>query len=94
MILRRVSCDEDVPSLYGVAWLENYGMVAVCLPVPINLVAGAGRAIWLFMKYGLARLPRSSRSYGPLGTRRTRIPDLEVDVEGFYGKRPGGNTSL
>jgi hypothetical protein len=61
LIKRRVMRNEMLPPFYGVAWWADYHNVAVCFPVPLNLLAAVGRAVWIFARYGAMSLPSSPR---------------------------------
>jgi hypothetical protein len=43
---------DEMPPWYGVAWYEFSRDAAVCLPVPLNLVAGLLRSLWAFLRFG------------------------------------------
>lgn len=60
-IVKRINKGEMLPPFYGVAWQDWYGDVAVCLPVPLNLIAAIGRSIWIFMRHGHRHVPMSPR---------------------------------
>lgn len=44
-ITREVRQGEIIPAWYGVAWVRFDRDVTVCLPMPLNLIAAAARAI-------------------------------------------------
>jgi hypothetical protein len=61
MLIKRVMKNEMLPPWYGVAWREDYDNIAVCFPVPLNLLFVVGRAVWVFARYGAMSLPSSPR---------------------------------
>ena len=48
-IQRRLFQGQQFPFLYGVAWEENFGRVAICYPIPFNLVLRWLRDAWFVM---------------------------------------------
>jgi hypothetical protein len=60
--VRKLCREGDLlPPWYGVAWDDWNCDRAVCYPVPLNLVAGIGRAIWIWMRHGWRGVRRNSR---------------------------------
>ena len=53
--VRVVRQGELLPPWYGVAWVDYARDVAVCMPVPLNAVAGAVRAAYLWVRFSLWR---------------------------------------
>lgn len=45
------------PRGYGLAWERWDRCVAVCMPIPLNVLAGRARLVWLWLKRGGAPLP-------------------------------------
>ncbi|MDQ0084568.1 hypothetical protein J2W35_004937 [Variovorax boronicumulans] len=43
-----------IPAWYGIAWIEWHEghHTGHCLPIPLNLVAGATRCVFLWAKHG------------------------------------------
>jgi hypothetical protein len=60
-IVKIVSNGLPLPRFYGVAWLDWRGMYAICLPVPLNLVAACARGVWIFARHGFMNAPVFSR---------------------------------
>lgn len=56
-IVKRVHQSEMLPPFYGVAWTEFTSPTAVCLPIPLNLIAAALRALWLLLRHGWRPIP-------------------------------------
>lgn len=54
MIRRYVQLNEMTPRAYGRAWITyEWGrQLAVCYPVPLNLIVGWARNAWLWMRHG------------------------------------------
>ena len=48
-----------VPRFYGVAWTDYMRRQAICLPIPLNVIAGYARGVWFWLKYDY-RPPNSS----------------------------------
>lgn len=49
--MRDVGEGEALPPWYGVAWWDYNRDVAVCMVVPLNVVAGAVRAAWVWLRF-------------------------------------------
>lgn len=65
-LLREVLRGERVPRGFGVAWVEYHRDAAVAMPIPLNLVAGAVRAAWLWMKSDAWRAWSNDPALDPL----------------------------
>lgn len=52
MIAKRLEQGQILPAWYGVAWIEWDSGRAVCLPVGLNIVAGAARQAWNWVRHG------------------------------------------
>jgi hypothetical protein len=50
LLLRRVHQGYVIPRGYGIAWVRFCSDSAVCMPVPLNLIAGALRRAWFWLK--------------------------------------------
>lgn len=61
-IVKRISEGQLLPPFYGVAWVVWYSNEAICLPVPLNLIAALAREAWLFCKHGWRPMHRSPRA--------------------------------
>ena len=68
-LIKRVRQGEMLPPFYGIAWRDYSMDEAVCLPVPINLVALIGRRIWAFCKQGSNAVPVCPREAYEQGVR-------------------------
>lgn len=51
-LVRTVRQGELLPRGYGFAWALWYADQCVALPIPLNVIAGAARAVWLWFKRG------------------------------------------
>lgn len=51
-IIIEVSDCMILPAWYGVAWVKYESRKTVCMPIPINVVAAAIRAGYLWLKWG------------------------------------------
>lgn len=49
-LFRRVTPGELLPRGYGIAWVHWHRDEAVCMPVPLNVLAGAMHTAWLWLK--------------------------------------------
>jgi hypothetical protein len=49
-LVRKVTPGYMLPCGYGVAWVRWNTCEAVCMPVPFNVVAGALRTAWAWLK--------------------------------------------
>lgn len=61
-IIKRVSEGEILPPFYGVAWVDWLSNSAMCMPVPLNLVAQVLREVWFACKGGWQEVPRNPRA--------------------------------
>ena len=41
----------EVPRWYGVAWHDYNRDVAVCYPVPLNILFGWARLVWMWLRF-------------------------------------------
>jgi hypothetical protein len=83
-IVKRIDEGSMLPPLYGVAWQDFYRRRAVCLPVPLNVVAGLLRAAWLYMRWGWIPTPMNPRAAYDKGFRDGKRAAQEV------GEQKGG----
>jgi hypothetical protein len=60
-IVKRINHGEMIPPFYGIAWVEYPRPEAVCLPVPLNMLAGMAREFWIFLKHGWRRVHTNPR---------------------------------
>ena len=51
---------EIIPAWYGVAWVRYDSDSAVCLPLPLNLIAATVRGIWIWMRHGYRSVPSNA----------------------------------
>lgn len=66
-IVKRINEGQMLPAFYGIAWYEDYRREAVCLPIPLNLVATIGREIWFALRGGFRAThlnPRAAYAQG------------------------------
>lgn len=61
-ILKRIPHGEILPKGYGIAYRENFDMLSICLPVPLNILAGLMHNAWIFLKYGWRDMPLDPRA--------------------------------
>lgn len=59
--LVRLQEGELIPPFHGVAWVEFMSNRAVCLPIPLNVVAGSLRSIWFWLRGGWRPVPVNPR---------------------------------
>lgn len=63
MRIRKEICHGDViPAWYGVAWIAVMRDVAVCYPIPLNLIAAALRGLWIWAMHGYRAVPIDPRA--------------------------------
>lgn len=62
LLVRTVAQGHTIPAGYGVAWVRWQDGNAVCMPVPLNIAAAAGRRAWAWVKFPrcLFRDPRQA----------------------------------
>lgn len=48
--MREVGQMERIPNGYGVAWVSEYRMTAICLPLGLHWLASVARAAWHFLR--------------------------------------------
>jgi hypothetical protein len=61
-MLKRVNPGSLVPRFYGVAWRDYPSDQYVCLPVPVHVVAAAGRAMWHGLRHAHVAVMGSPRA--------------------------------
>ena len=44
-----------LPRGYGVAWRQHYRDCSVCMPVPLNVLAGWTRRLWHWLRFGYVK---------------------------------------
>lgn len=57
--VRRVGEGFLIPRGFGVAWVRYDRQEAVCLPIPVNVIAAGVRAAWFWAKRGGVTVPGS-----------------------------------
>lgn len=60
-LIKTIHRGELIPPFYGVAWSEYTSDSAICLPVPLNLIAALLRSLWMLLKHGWQPVYLSSR---------------------------------
>ena len=60
-IMRTIDEGEMLPPFYGVAWYRWDSQRMVILPIPLNVVARALRACWVFMRMGGVSVASNAR---------------------------------
>lgn len=70
--LRYVDEADSLPRGYGVAWYEFATAQAVCLPVPLNVCAGALRRAWLWFRSPWRSMTSGERMFYERGKRDGR----------------------
>lgn len=58
-----------IPAWYGVAWRDWTGMHLVCMPVPLNMVVGLARALYVFVRHGYLGVEANPRDAYMQGLR-------------------------
>lgn len=53
-LIREVDQGSLLPTGFGIAWRRWETGRAVCMPMPLNLVAGAARRLWFAIKHGVS----------------------------------------
>ena len=61
MITKYIKMGQMLPAYYGIAWHQFDRDIAVCLPVPLNLVVAILRNIYSFIKFGHIRVFANQR---------------------------------
>ncbi len=59
--LRLVPSHTMIPPFYGVAWVCYNQDAAYCAPIPLNILFGMLRSVWICLKCGWIRMPMSPR---------------------------------
>lgn len=68
-IAKEVRQCEIIPAWYGVAWLRWDAGIAVCYPMPLNLILAAARAVLIWMRHGYRAIPCNARDAYAQGLR-------------------------
>jgi len=66
-VQKAIKNGEMLPPFYGLAWYEYHRNIAICLPVPFNIVVAILRGCWLWIKHGwhgVANNPRDAYAQG------------------------------
>lgn len=62
-IIKRIDQGGLLPRFYGVAWFDDWRThSAVCLPVPINVLARVLRDAWLYLAHPSQSVPFNPRA--------------------------------
>lgn len=83
-IIKTVRENELLPRFYGVAWRSFNSPSIFCLPVPLNLIVGVLRSMWMFCKHGSRRIymnPRAAYDQGRRDQSRKYPHDLWISVK-------------
>lgn len=77
LFVRRIGHGFIIPAGYGVAWVRWQSGEAVCMPVPLNVLAGALRTAWLWLKAprGIVDNPSAAYAAGHADGYRQAIKD-------------------
>ena len=51
-LIQKISPACMLPPFYGVAWVDHASNKVIALPVPFNVAASFGRAVWIWLKFG------------------------------------------
>lgn len=62
-LVRKATPGYELPRGYGVAWVRWNTCEAVCMPVPLNVLAGLLRAAWAWMKSPRGIIERGEDAY-------------------------------
>ena len=68
-IIKHIADYEIIPNWYGVAWVDWMSNRRVCMPVPLNMVAGLARACYVFICVGYLTVPANPRDAYMQGLR-------------------------
>lgn len=63
LLVRIVADGQLIPAGYGVAWIRWSTGDAICLPVPLNIAAGAARRAWHWAKVPRALVMDPRQAY-------------------------------
>ncbi len=76
-LVRTVESGCYLPRGYGVAWLRWQTRHAVCMPVPLNLIAGIARLAWAWIKspHGIVDSVEDAYAQGRADGYRQAIKD-------------------
>lgn len=58
-----------MPAFFGVAWHDNMRNRSVCLPVPLNIIAGVARDAYYWLRFGWKAVPVNPRAAYAAGLR-------------------------
>lgn len=81
-LFKQINDGEMLPPFYGIAWYNHTSHAAVCLPMPINLVAAVLYAVLIFLKQGWRSVyidPRMAFNDGMRLAWRNQIKNLNVE---------------
>jgi hypothetical protein len=76
LVVRVREC-EVIPAWYGAAWTESYRMVAVCMPIPLNVLAAICRGLWVWLRWGYRAVPCDPRDAYAQGRRDATSANLK-----------------
>lgn len=84
LLVRPVNRGELMPRGYGLAWVAYNAPQAVFMPIPLNVIARALRASWLWFKRGGVAVPSDAAEAFEAGIRleRSRWHSLMEDPLG------------
>lgn len=68
-IAKEVRQGQVIPAWYGVAWYRWDADLAICYPMPFNLVFAAIRAVVIWVRHGYRAMPYSARDAYAQGLR-------------------------
>lgn len=77
LFIRKIGQGMVIPPWFGVAWVEEYARLTVCMPIPLNVLAHLLRGIWLWLRFGympVACSPREAFAQGFAAGKRERTP--------------------
>lgn len=91
-LIHRTDDGGTMPALYGIAWwrTEWSKRTAVCLPVPLNLLARMLRDFWLYLRYqgGVPVNPRAAFAEGYRAGRTAHLATMDDTDYLLYADRP------
>jgi hypothetical protein len=53
----------QIPKYYGIAWVSYETNIAVCYPIPLNLIFGFALMVWIVLKKGPYKLVRAIETW-------------------------------
>jgi len=71
-IMKEVREGEIITAWYGVAWNEWQSKIAICYPMPLNMLVAAVRVIVIWMRAGYRAVPVNPRDAYLQGRRDER----------------------